>query len=339
MIYTSNYFIFEHANREVKEMSTVKERELIEHVKNKTSIHNVDNISRTKAYQNFYFSFPEIHWAFLASMVSRNAGWNMTDLSIDPFYSMLSQQEKKDLFSTYERANWLIFSDAYPQLLIYAYSCETRKPLFDCLSFFHVSSFMIEEWWKFWEEKDYTRLVYALIINEQNIIQKPVIEQSYYKHEVFHKLPFQCQDLLYLSAVMFPTLKGELFGAYAHGFSNLTKRIKLGKKLYATLFHQDLYRGFHAFARYTEPTGTRFEYERYFTTRLPKAPMLRSLYPVITHQDKIRNDWYVSGRSFKKKWWKQEYPDLSKDVSNRFYAKRFLLQAWDRMKKTSLFKK
>ncbi|GAA3327359.1 hypothetical protein GCM10020331_066980 [Ectobacillus funiculus] len=41
---------------------------------------NRDNISRTHAYKEYYLRNCEIRWSFLASMVSRNAGWNMTDL-------------------------------------------------------------------------------------------------------------------------------------------------------------------------------------------------------------------------------------------------------------------
>ncbi len=317
-------------------MNPSEEKRLFQYIKEQTSIHNVDNISRTKAYQNFYLSYPEIRWAFLASMVSRNAGWNMTDLHMEQFQSMLSIKERDNLFSTYERANWLIFSDAYPQLLIYALSCQKREALFYLLSHFHVSSFMEKEWWHFWHHRDLSRLVTALIINEQNVIQKPVIEQSFYKHEVFQKIPFRMQDFFHLSAVLFPTLKGNVYGAYVHGFYHLTKRITLGKKLSSLLFHKDYYDDFFSFATFTEPTGSRFEYERYFLARMPKGPMLRMVYPVITHHNNIRKDWYHSGWSVKKKWWKAEKADLSTDVSNRFYAKRNLIQAWDRMKKTSV---
>lgn len=39
-----------------------------------------DNISRTVFYDQFYLKHKEIVWGYLASFVSRNAGWNMTDL-------------------------------------------------------------------------------------------------------------------------------------------------------------------------------------------------------------------------------------------------------------------
>lgn len=296
---------------------------------------NIDNISRTKAYQNFYYEHPEIKWAFLASMVSRNAGWNMTDLQNEPFSTMLHQHQKDELFSTYERANWLIFSDAYPQLYIYSLSKKRGTSMFHLLSTFNVSTFMKMEWERFWHTKDQNRLVTALIINEQNVIQHPVILEPFYKRHVFHGLPYLSQDFFHLSAVLFPTLTGKVYGSYVHDFSNLTKRIKLGKKLAALLFHPDYYESFLAFSRFVEPTGSRYEYEKFFSEKMPKYPMLRSLYPVISHQDNIRREWYVSRRSIRKKWWKEEVPDLNQDVSHKFYAKRNFIKAYHNIREIS----
>ena len=44
---------------------------------------------------------------------------------------------------------------------------------------------MEKEWIYFWEKKDINRLMTALIINEQNKIQKPVIENAYFKNMYF----------------------------------------------------------------------------------------------------------------------------------------------------------
>lgn len=57
---------------------TKEEKQLITYIKEKTAIANMDNISRTRAYQQYYLRNKEVEWSFLASMVSRNAGWNMT---------------------------------------------------------------------------------------------------------------------------------------------------------------------------------------------------------------------------------------------------------------------
>src|SRR5690625_990593 len=148
---------------------------LFHYIIKQTKKHNTDNISRTHAYLQYYLQYPEIEWALVASMVSRNAGWNMTDLYLSPFQQLFSKKELSKLFMTYERANWLIFSDAYPQLLIYSQSKLTKKPLFHLLKKFRVSLFMIEEWHHFWNYQDKERLVRSLIINEQNVIHSPVV--------------------------------------------------------------------------------------------------------------------------------------------------------------------
>ena len=92
----------------------------------------------------------EIHWSFLASMVSRNAGWNMCDLEGKWFPIFYEKEMRERLFLTYERANWLIFQDAFPQLLLYQYSTKVKQAMFHLLKYFHVSSFMEREWNYFW---------------------------------------------------------------------------------------------------------------------------------------------------------------------------------------------
>lgn len=68
-------------------------------------------------------------------MVSRNAGWNMCELEGKWFPQALEPETRKQLFLTYERANWLIFQDAYPQLLLYDYSTKLNTPMFHSLLF------------------------------------------------------------------------------------------------------------------------------------------------------------------------------------------------------------
>ena len=108
----------------------------------------------------------------------------------------------------YERANWLIFSDAYPQLLLYHWSKQLGQPLFHLLSSFGVSSFMKTEWERFWHERDQKRLMYALIINEQNTIQTPIIQNPLFKKNVFQTIPFQLCEWFHFNTVIFPTVEG-----------------------------------------------------------------------------------------------------------------------------------
>ncbi|EQB36142.1 hypothetical protein M948_13985 [Virgibacillus sp. CM-4] len=299
----------------------------IHYITNLTKTHNVDNITRTDAYFTFYLQFPEIKWSFLASLVSRNAGYNMTDLYLPPFQLMLGEQERERLFMTYERANWLIFSDAYPQLLVYRLSLQLNQPLFHLLPYFHVSSFMVKEWNYFWKTADTNRIMIALIINEQNVIEQPVIRQSFFKKRVFHQAPYFLQNLLTMNAVLLPTKSAQLYGAFVHQFTSLTKRIELGKQLASILYSPSTFKQIFAFARQCEHTGSRYDYERFLNLPYPASPFLRMVYPVISHQDKIRKDWYKWG-GIKKKWWNSEERNGCNWIGKEFYKKRSLIFAY-----------
>ncbi len=268
------------------------ENKLIDWIKAETKKQNIDNISRTDAYLDFYLSHPEISWAFLASMVSRNAGWNMCDLEGVALPKLIKKKFRKKLFLTYERTNWLIFHDAFPQLLLYHYSTKVKQPMFHLLRYFQVSSYMEHEWFRFWIGKNSNRLLNSLIINEQNVIQKPVIKHSDYKIKVFYSPLFLFQDWFHFSAVIFPTCNGKLFGASVHGFKNVTNRIELGRRLASILFHKDLHKEFLKFAFTTVHTGSRFDYEYYFNNKtIRTTPFLRCTYPIINHRLHKRQDW------------------------------------------------
>ncbi|MED3625024.1 DUF2515 family protein [Neobacillus thermocopriae] len=271
---------------------TIQEQNLIRQIRFETDKRNMDNISRTNAYFSYFKNNRDILWAFLASMVSRNGGWNMCDLEGSIFRELLAPEYRKQLFLVFERANWLIFHDVYPQLLIYQYSREMNRPMFHLLPYFHVSSFIQKEWYKYWKEKDRFRLMTALIINEQNVIQTPVIDHPLLKKRVFRSLMFQFQDWLHFSCVLFPTTGGEVYGASVNGFRSLYKRINLGKRLANILFHPRLFPHFFEFAEKTSHTGSRNYYEQYFKVKTGiKTPILRMTYPIIEHQQNISNDW------------------------------------------------
>lgn len=298
------------------------EQELVHSIKEKTSIYNRDNISRTNAYYDFYKRHPEIRWSFLAHMVSRNAGWNMCDLKGKWLPKVLNKKQTNRLFLTYERANWYIFHDAFPQLLLYHYSTKNERPMFHLLKYFHVSSFMKDEWNIFWTEKDQERLMAALIINEQNVIQKPVIQHPLYKKRVFHSLLFSFQDCLHFSSVLFPTVTGKLYGASVNQFRSVNHRIDLGKRLASILFHHELYPLFLQFAENTSHTGSRTDYEQYFPKETGnKTPLLREVYPVIKHHVHNRNDW-LHDRKVKGNWFTDKVVHRHPVILTDWYNKK-----------------
>ncbi|MCH1624705.1 DUF2515 domain-containing protein [Fredinandcohnia quinoae] len=312
--------------RREKYQNSTFDIKLITDIKQETAKQNQDNISRTKSYATYYYRNKEIRWSFLASMVSRNAGWNMTDLEGEWFTKILDRKIRNHIFLTYERANWLIFSDAYPQLLVYEYSKRYGKPLFHLLPAFSVSKFIEMEWEYYWKYRNRERLIIAQIINEQNIIQKPVIEHPFYKKKVFDSFFFNFQDWLHFSSAIFPTLHGELFGFSVYNFKKLDERIELGKKLASLLFHEDHYYSFLLFSKKIEHTGSRFDYERYLHPRKYRiTPFLRTTYPIITHSREGNNDWFIG--LIKKKWFQPVKNENKKyDITNWYLNKQKQLQ-------------
>lgn len=265
------------------------EKQLLKKIRRLTKKGNRDNISRTKAYERFFRKYPEIKWALLAGLVSRNAGWNMCDLEGICISHILTKQFRRQLFLTYEDANWRIFQDAFPQLLLYHFSIKYNRPLFYLCKKLYITDFMEKEWEKFWRNRNERRLAYALIINEQHIIQKPVIEKRIF---VFHSILFLLQDRLHHCKVLFPTCNGELYGFSVSHFQNIHARIHLGKQLYELLFSEQLFPRFYEFVCRTEPSGSRYDYGQYGHSIIKRnTPILRMVYPIIDHAPTITDQW------------------------------------------------
>ncbi|QOY35670.1 DUF2515 domain-containing protein [Anaerobacillus isosaccharinicus] len=260
--------VFEHELRIYKPSPTVltqSDRNLVEHIKKTTTKLNRNNVTRTRAYFEFYKKHPEVHWAFLAHLVSRNGGWNMTDLKGNILPKILPTTSSNEFFSFLERANALIFHDAYPQLLLYEASKQRSKNLFHLLPKFHVSKFMRPFWDHFFKEKDSKLLTVALIINEQNYIEKRVVQHPSYKEKVLDNILFKLQEWLQFTYVLFPyTIKGNknrLAGITVTSFEDVHQRIQIGKKLYCVLFGiEDLYADSFTFAKAVPHTGSRSDY-------------------------------------------------------------------------------
>ncbi|CAM4393149.1 DUF2515 family protein [Paenibacillus macerans] len=182
---------------------------LTEEIAAETSRAGVSNITRTAAYLACYEAYPELHWAFLAHMVSRNAGWNMTDLSGSRMADIIDAEEIRLNYRFLERNNALIFQDAYPQLLLYMKSRERGASHFHLLPYFHVSRFMRPFWERFWIDRGSALLTVGLIINEQNYIEKRVVRHPYFQKHVTGKTKFHLFSLAGLNQVVFPLLERE----------------------------------------------------------------------------------------------------------------------------------
>ncbi|MEH7460387.1 DUF2515 domain-containing protein [Bacillus sp. JJ1127] len=224
---------------------TTEEKMLIYKIKEQTKLLNKNNVTRTRAYYQFYLRHPEIHWALLGHMVSRNGGWNMTDLKGDLYTRLLSEKDQLAFFSFLERGNWLIFQDVYPQFLLYEQSIQKSKGLFHLLSYLNVSTFMETMWNCFWRTGNCYTLAIATIINEQSYLEKRVIQNAHLKKTVLNSVGFKLFDFFRFNHILFPFYEDEtkqkivLFGDTMKHFTSLHERILLGKRLYSLLFRNE----------------------------------------------------------------------------------------------------
>jgi hypothetical protein len=268
-----------------------RDQALVDAIREQTRQHNRSNVTRTMAYLQFYLRHPEIHWALLGHMVSRNGGWNMTDIKGELLSRLLSRKEQEDFFAFLERGNWLIFHDVYPQMLVYEESVKRQANLFYLLPHLHVSRFMQVLWEEFWRFGDCEQLAIGLVINEQSYLEKHVIRQPHYQQTVLHTLEFKLQELLGLNQILFPCLaegrggddgKPVLIGQTLRHFASLPERIALGKRLYALLFRDpDVLRAVTGWAVRQPHTGSRKDYWPHLfhdvNESVPGAPYKRKL--------------------------------------------------------------
>ncbi len=173
---------------------------------------NKNNPFRTDYYKAFWEQHPEIAWSLLANLVSRNAGYQMSDLARyrawikekslakPDVLTDIAKSELEALFAFLETANFLIFRDVYPALEAYHLAKQFQgygNDLFDMLNDpeFDVDPFIIEEWKRFYASaqtnnwspdwlndwssgSDIQRHSFALIINEQNQIEDRLVNDK-----------------------------------------------------------------------------------------------------------------------------------------------------------------
>ncbi|CAH1196052.1 hypothetical protein PAECIP111893_00801 [Paenibacillus plantiphilus] len=253
------------------------ERQIIERILTETSEANRNNVTRTEAYRSIYFRNNELHWALLAHVVSRNGGWNMTDLKGDLLPRLLSEEQRRDTFELLERANFFIFQDAYPQLLLYETGRKIGRSLTHLLPAFGVSRFMMPVWKQFWRYNNSAVLTTALIVNEQHYIEGRIVQNSHFRKHVLNKVVFNMQIPLQTNAVIMPyrsQLTGgmKLAGLVLENFSSLVERIEFGKRLYAILFRIEVvHEGVLHFVRAVPHSGSRADYApQLFTKEKPE---------------------------------------------------------------------
>jgi hypothetical protein len=260
---------------------------------------NVNNLTRTSSYLDLFKKHPELHWSFLAHMVSRNAGYHMTDIRSHLLSHVLNDKEQQTLFSFLERCNAAIFDDAYPQLLLYEKWKLTGQSSFHLLKKFNVSIFMRKMWDEFLDTRDQRVLTLALIMNEQHLIQQRILSDPNLNIGI-EKWKFFLQDRLEFTSILFPFGKPapySLAGLSVSHFEKVDRRILLGKKLYSVLFHPFVFPGAFSFSIQHPHTGSREDYwPHIYSKREEKrhlfSPSLRSVWENIPHDFPSSTDWF-----------------------------------------------
>lgn len=297
---------------------SASDKELVSHIRRETEHSNRDNLRRTQAYLDIYHRFPEIHWALLAHCVSRNGGWAMTDVQGEWFLHIASTTDSSRFFAYLERANWLIFQDAYPQLLLYQEGKQVHRDLTHLLHDFGVSGFMQWTWQRFWQTGNSALLTRALIINEQNYIEPRVVQSPSFQSTVASSIQYQLQSFLNLNQVLLPYQKGSqvrLAGTTMQEFGSVDDRIQTGLRLYQTLFQDRLlHQAIVRFMCDVPHTGSRADFwpdvftttrpstfstpyrSRFFGTADPGrkiySPKLEAVWPPVEHPPAEPGDWF-----------------------------------------------
>jgi hypothetical protein len=146
---------------------------------------NLDNVSRTQSYLELYTYTrehgPELPWLLMAHLVSRNAGYTMTDLAraLDDERTPREGPIREGIFNfmaMFERANYLIFYDAWFHVLHHLLGRSAELPVG------RVPAFVREAWSRY--EAAASRgvdaaleraLVLDLVHNEQHFIERRVV--------------------------------------------------------------------------------------------------------------------------------------------------------------------
>lgn len=308
----------------IMSVTTLDGQALAAEIRRQTALANRNNVTRTQAYLQFYREHEEVHWALLAHLVSRNGGWNMTDLQGEWLPRIMDPDSRNAYFWFLERCNWLIFHDAYAQLLLYAEMKRSGRDLTNLLSSLHVSSFMQEFWQDFLTSGDSARLTRALIVNEQQYIEQRVVRKSFTYHRIFSTLAFFAQSQLSLNQTLFPykahptDRRFQLVGMNVHDFPEINQRIAIGKTLYKLLYgDKKRLNSIREFAFRIPHTGSRADYWPHLFTPVEQAEREASVsdnnaYSLRLHKDSLREGVPKLYSPFLHKAW----PDTSHDPAD-----------------------
>jgi hypothetical protein len=226
---------------------------------------NADNVARTESYLELYALTrahpPDWPWLLLAHFVSRNAGYMMSGLreAIDDPRRAFGEPALVELFLFLERANYLIFYDAWHHVV----SHLMGRPLAPG----RTPRFVHEAYARHRRNGDERCLVFDLIENEQNYIE----------HRVVHRAGFERARALVsffesVGAERSMRFGGLDSGITVGGFASLHRRIATGQRLFDVVLRDRGRRDeLYVWARAQAHTGSRADYGGRATVGLRRA--------------------------------------------------------------------
>jgi len=223
---------------------------------------NQDNVSRTESYLELYALCRaygvELPWVLMAHLVSRNAGYLMTDLALDRAASFFTREALDELFLFLERANFLIFDDAWSHVVHHALGRAPapgdRTPRF------------IREAWCRYETASSLgitpslerALVVDLVTNEQNLIESRVVHNPRFARARAMIAFFEQVDAG--GSVVLPLTRARI---RVSAFAELDQRIEAGRRIFDEVLAEKAAReAIFAWAVAHPHTGSRAAYRR-----------------------------------------------------------------------------
>ncbi len=246
---------------------------------------NRDNVSRTASYLELY-AFARSHevelpWLLMAHLVSRNAGYLMTDLGVAlrAPENVFTEAATRELFCFLERANFLIFDDAWHHVLHHLLGRTTHLGA-------ETPRFMREAWRRYEDavargaSPEVERsLVLDLVRNEQNLIEMRVVHHP--RFERARAMVAFFEGVGREAPIVLPKTDARIT---VGGFAKLERRIQTGERIFDTVLapragRDDIF----AWAMAHAHTGWRGVY----TSKTPHASTLRDVWP----HDSVRSRW------------------------------------------------
>ena len=231
---------------------------------------NQDNVSRTAAYLELYSHLRDrgvdLPWVLMAHLVSRNAGYLMSDLARQRATLPAITGAIDRLFLLLERANWLIFHDAWWHLghHLLGRTAELTGP--------RTPRFMIEAWRR--HEADPTDergLVLDLVHNEQHLIEHRAVHHPHLAEGA--RLLAMIEASGREKPLQFPIPDAPAITV--GGFADVARRIDTGRRIYdEVLADRGRRDALHAWARAHPHTGSRAVYGG------KPGPTVRDAWPV-----------------------------------------------------------